>query len=309
MRSPQITGIVDGRVTCVTDSPLLTSAHTPWSGFLLETHAAQVVKRDVSWGWHKTHVALFTKGALSFRARRAGHYRTRPGSVCIFPSGFDETRFSVAGADFESICVELDASQVKGLLWRQGPAEDGALAAQINVNDAHIAALLGTMRAEVEAGCQNGPLYGQSLSLALATHLLDRYSASRLGPVAVQRGFSKVQLRRVLEYIHAHLGTNIDLIGLSSAVQLSPRQFSRLFRDTFGMPPHRYIMRERIQQAVALLAGNRLSIVEIALLLGFANQSHFTDVFRRATGIPPMRFRREHCMSALQGARPEWEQE
>jgi hypothetical protein len=92
----QITGIVGGQIVPATDTPLLSSASTPWFGFLLEKHSAGG-RQDVCWGWHRTHISLITKGQLGFRVG----YRDfvgRPGSICVFPSGFDETHFSIAGS-------------------------------------------------------------------------------------------------------------------------------------------------------------------------------------------------------------------
>ena len=92
----QLTAIVGGQIVPVTIEPRLTSASTRWSGFLLET--AHGVRQDASWGWHRTHVVLFTRGQLGFRVRRARgdqDFVARAGSVCVIPSGFDQTNFSV----------------------------------------------------------------------------------------------------------------------------------------------------------------------------------------------------------------------
>jgi AraC-like DNA-binding protein len=70
------------------------------------------------------------------------------------------------------------------------------------------------------------------------------------------------------------------------------RQFLRTFSNTFGTTPHRYIVNERVAQAKELIAEGRL-LGDIAAKLGFANQSHFTGVFRKVTDMSPGRFRQE----------------
>jgi AraC family transcriptional regulator len=288
----QITGIVGGQIVSVTEEPLLTSASTPWSGFLLEKHSASVVKQDLWWGWHRTHVNLFTKGPLSFRVRMARGDRdfvAQAGSVCIIPSGFDETRFSVAGSDFELLCVELDPARVEALLGSKGPAASGALTPQIVVEDAHIAALLRSMASEVAQGCPSGALYGQSLSLALAAYLAGRFTVKR-PETRPLRQFSAAEARRVEEYIHANLDCQLTLFDLANLVQLSPRQFFRIFSSTFGTTPHKYIMSQRVARAKELISKGQL-LVEVAAMLGFASQSHFSGAFRRFTGMSPGRFR------------------
>ncbi len=225
----QITGISEGQITPVAHAPLLTSAETPWSGFLLEKHAASAVRQDAIWGWHRTHVVLFTKGSLSFRCFAASgtqHHLARVDSVSVFPSGFDETRFSVAGSDFEAdmlgssirVCVEA-------LLGQNHNTSADALSAQIAIEDAQVAALLGSMALEVEQSCPAGALYGQSLSLALAAYLAGRFSSSPPETKPVRR-LSRLQSQRVVDYVRANLDRELSLFDLAALVQLSPRHSS-----------------------------------------------------------------------------------
>jgi AraC family transcriptional regulator len=282
-----------GQIAPVSDAPLLTSATTPWSGFLLETHAARVVRQDIWWGWHRTHVCVVTSGTLSVRVRRARRneaFLAPAGSVLIFPSGFGEARFSYDQSDFELICVELDPIRVAKFLGREGPAADGTLTPQFGLEDAHIAALLTSMAAEVAEGCLAGTLYGQSLSLTLAAYLEGRFAANKVDRKRIERRFSEPQVRQLVDYIHANLAYDLNLPHLAELVDMSPRQFFRLFANTFGCTPHRYVMKERVARAKDLLSAG-LSLVEIAHTLGFASQSHFSDVFRKATGASPGRFR------------------
>ena len=287
----QITGIVGGQIVAATDAPLLTSATTPWSGFLLEKHDA-AGRQDVCWGWHRTHVALFTKGTLAFQINEPANrqdFVARTGSVCIFPSGFDETNFSLTGSKFEAIVVELDPARLKALA---GPkAAIKALTPQIVVEDTQIAALLTIMASEVAERCPNGPLYGKSLSLALATYLSGRFSVKRHEGKPLRK-FSEVEARRVMDYIHANLDRALNIFDLAELIQLSPRQFIRIFSNTFGTTPHRYIINKRVTLAKELIAKGRL-LVEIAVKLGFASQSHFSGVFRKVTGMSPGQFRQD----------------
>ncbi|MEH3148056.1 MAG: AraC family transcriptional regulator [Methylobacterium frigidaeris] len=66
-----------------------------------------------------------------------------------------------------------------------------------------------------------------------------------------------------------------------------------MFKASFGVPPHRYVVERRIARARDLLAGGRESLAGIALACGFASQSHFTRSFRQATGVTPAAWRRE----------------
>jgi transcriptional regulator GlxA family with amidase domain len=107
------------------------------------------------------------------------------------------------------------------------------------------------------------------------------------------RQFSHAQVRLVADYIHGNLDRAFNLCDLSNLVNLSPRQFLRIFVNTFGTTPHRYLMNERVTRATELISKGQ-ALAAIAADLGFANQSHFCGVFRKVTGMSPGRFRQEH---------------
>lgn len=167
-----------------------------------------------------------------------------------------------------------------------------ALAPQPGVQDPQLQTLITAMVAEVQAGCPAGRLYGESLSLAFAAHLLGRYSAGERKK-AVKGGLSQRQLATVLELIHANLRSDLSLADLAQAACQSPSHFAFAFKRSVGVSPHQYVISERITRARQLLAEGRLSIIEVAQAVGFPNQSHFTETFRRVTGTTPRRFQQD----------------
>jgi AraC-like DNA-binding protein len=96
----------------------------------------------------------------------------------------------------------------------------------------------------------------------------------------------------VADHIDANLGRELRLGELSGVVHMSPFHFARLFKRTSGVPPHRFVVRRRVDRAIELLAGGEHPIGEIARLVGFGTPSHFTTVFRRITGVTPTEYRR-----------------
>jgi AraC family transcriptional regulator len=94
----------------------------------------------------------------------------------------------------------------------------------------------------------------------------------------------------VLDYIRNHLTQELGLAELARVIDASPSHFARVFRTTFGMPPYRYVIEQRILEAKRLMTGGTQSISEIALMLGFSSQSHFTVTFRKVTGTTPKGF-------------------
>jgi len=292
-----VTAFMDGELkTLGTGSPEFSSAATDWSGFLFERHSVFGGLEEAGWFWHSTHVGMCTTGSSVMRVSGGAgnaHCVIRPGSVFIFPRGCDHTNIEISGGAHRFVVAELDGAGLERLLPGGARPSDESLAAQLNIDDPHIAAILGNMVAEATAGCPSGSLYGESLSLALAAYVAARYSVKVRRPETAEHGFSRTQLRTVIEYVQAHLRDDLSLVELATAINLSPRHFSRLFRKTFGTTPYQYVMGERINQVKTLLSTKRLSIVEIVDTLGFADQSHLTNVFRKATGLTPRRYQRQ----------------
>ena len=107
------------------------------------------------------------------------------------------------------------------------------------------------------------------------------------------------RLRRVTHYIHEHLQGELRLVELSALVHMSPYHFARLFKRSTVLPPHRFLVRCRIDEARALLAARTASIAEISRSVGFRTSSHFTTTFRRITGVTPNAYRRAAGMGRI----------
>ena len=116
------------------------------------------------------------------------------------------------------------------------------------------------------------------------------------------------RLRRVTEYIQQNLDKELRLAELAALVSMSPYHFARLFKCSTGVPPHRFVVRQRIARARAVLATEELSIAQISRMVGFRTSSHFTTVFRRVLGITPGAYRTAALRRgpARQGRRVKW---
>ncbi len=98
-------------------------------------------------------------------------------------------------------------------------------------------------------------------------------------------------MRRAKEFIVENLEEDLSLAEIAAAANLSQYHFARAFRKSTGFTPQQYLMQQRIERAKQLLAKNDLPIVEISLLTGFKNQSHFTTLFRKFTKLTPRTWR------------------
>ena len=111
------------------------------------------------------------------------------------------------------------------------------------------------------------------------------------GPLRFKSGLTKRRLNLALDYIQAHLDSGILLEDLAGAVGLSPFHFAKLFKLSTGSTPHQYVLQRRLERAMELLRSSEATLSEIALESGFADQSHFANVFRRFMGVTPSRYR------------------
>jgi AraC family transcriptional regulator len=107
------------------------------------------------------------------------------------------------------------------------------------------------------------------------------------------------RLRRVTEYIQGHLDQDLTLAHLGAVVYMSPYHFARLFHHSTGLPPHRFVVRARIDHAAALLAAPEPPIARIAEAVGFRTPSHFSTVFRRLMGVTPRAYRAAYVRAGL----------
>jgi len=136
----------------------------------------------------------------------------------------------------------------------------------------------------------------------LAAHLPGRHArrAARAEPHAVP--LSAEHMRRIRDFVEANLGSDIGLADLAGQVGLSPHYFSLLFKRSFGVSPYRYVVARRIERARRRLAARTVPISEIALELGFSDQSHFCRVFRAFFGTTPKRYRAQRRGAAAASA-------
>ncbi|WP_158791406.1 helix-turn-helix domain-containing protein [Granulicella sp. L60] len=139
-----------------------------------------------------------------------------------------------------------------------------------------------------------GPLFLDGISLALASRLiaLDSNKMHLQSSGKEPSKLAKWKLNRAIDYIEANLFRPIYLIELSNAVGLSRMHFAAQFRAKTGCTPNQYVLRRKVAHAQTMLRDPSMSVVDIALNLGFGTQAHFTAVFKSIVGSPPANWRR-----------------
>lgn len=135
-------------------------------------------------------------------------------------------------------------------------------------------------------------------SLRRATDILDELGTREVQPTGhVRGGLAPWQVRKVAIYVDAHLDRTIRNEDLAALVRLNPSHFGRAFRNSFGEPPHEYVIRRRVERAQGLMLSSAASLSDIALDCGLADQSHLTRLFRRVVGESPRAWRRARLVA------------
>lgn len=225
-----------------------------------------------------------------------------PGDLLITPADGSTAR-SLVEDEADQLYLTLDPALVEGVAGEIGADVDGRVELwdTLWACDPQVGRIGLSLEAELRGAggvVAGGKLYAESLVNALIVHLLREYSS--LGRAARQKAFreprgglSRHALKRALDYIGDNLSTGgLSLAGIAGAAGLSPNHFSKLFKQSTGLSPHRYVIRERTEKAKALLAGTGLPVGVVDRDCGFSDQAHLTRHFKRVVGITPTRFRR-----------------
>lgn len=245
----------------------------------LRTFAPGIVELEAH-GDHllKVHVGAPVEGECSTRQR----FRYTRGDLDIHPAGDGD----VWEVDQASTALEV---QIPPSLLRRAAEDMGldpdrsGLAPRHQFRDPQIEHIAWALDAERAAGHPSGRLYTESLGLALAVHLLGTYTA----PIALPRGLSRPQLRRVTGFIEAHLDQDLSLARLADVAGVSASHLKTLFRRSLGLPVHEYVIQRRVERAKALLVAGHLPASQVALEAGFSHQSHMARHMRRLLGVTP----------------------
>src|SRR5262245_1422823 len=231
---------------------------------------------------------LFMHTPEEFEARSEGISRTAPppaGSVSVVPAG--NSAWWRWGRHSDSLHVFLEPGLV-GRVAAEAFELDPARVSVPPLDGIDLPPLRAAMLAvndELTAGGTGGRLAAESLANLLAVHLIRHVSAPR----AARRpggGLPRGRLRAVVEYVEEHLDSNPTLEEMAAVAHLSAYHFARQFKRATGLPPHQYVIARRVERAKLLLEGDgELPLVEVAVLVGFSDQSQVTRHFKRFVGV------------------------
>ena len=160
------------------------------------------------------------------------------------------------------------------------------------VKDATLLRLMTILLREKRAGFASGLFFLDGIATAMASYLMHHYSSTPPVENNFAGGMSPSVLRRCVEFMEGRLEVDLRLSEVAREAGLSLSHFIRSFRRSVGKTPYQFLLHRRVERAQTIMHDPRISLTEVALASGFADQHHLARVFRRITGVTPSAYRR-----------------
>lgn len=276
-------------------SSLLSSHEAGWENITLEHHF-------VSQAWetpnvkYAQHTIILHLNAQTNLERKIGDrrldYQMSIGDIAIVPANI--SHYAVNKSECEGLFLGLDTQFVSQIAYEAIDPDNIELVPTFIKSDPLIYHLGLALKSELKTNRFGSRPYLESLSTALAAHIVEKYSTRKTKLNRYDDGLSQYLLRRAFDYINDRLHlSSLKIAEVAAVVNISPFYFSRLFRQSTGLSPHRYITQRRLEVAKHLLKTTNLPIIEITAEVGFNSQSHFITLFKKHVGITPLKYRKE----------------
>jgi AraC-like DNA-binding protein len=172
---------------------------------------------------------------------------------------------------------------------------DVHLSQQIGLDDAIIGQTLSALQQEVESPGPNSASYIDGLVMLLLNRLVrcaSNLAAPLVRPKFAKGGLAHWRLKQALQLLESDSAKAPLLSEIAQSINLHPTSFCRAFKQSTGVPPHRYLLVHRTNQAKKMMEDRNLTLTQIAMDCGFSSSSQFSAAFKRIVGMPPRAFRR-----------------
>jgi AraC family transcriptional regulator len=189
--------------------------------------------------------------------------------------------FYLPRAALDAIADDTDARRIGDLNY-----------SPVAIDDATITGLGRAMLPALSHPDRANQLFVEHILFGLGIHVAQTYGGMRPLSAPMRGGLAAWQARRAKEVLSARLDGRVPLKEVARACDLSVSYFSRAFRRSTGVAPHKWLLTLRVEVAKQKLRDGRLSLRDVALACGFADQSHLTQVFTRLVGVSPGAWRR-----------------
>jgi AraC family transcriptional regulator len=245
-------------------------------------------------------LAWTMSGEVDFQEREDGQpwvtNRIKKGSFFLTSGGapYDVRWKAVSPEPFQSMAVFIELP----LLQRALEEVFGSDAAHARLRDLSafadeaLESLMERLREELTSN-HASPLVVQGVAQMIAVHLARNYGVTDEDSRGASPSLPGFKLRQITDWMAEHAAEELSLDRLAAQAGLSKFHFQRLFKAATGVSPSRYHINLRLNEARRLLRETKMSVVDVALEVGYADPSNFARLFRRENGLSPSEYRRQ----------------
>lgn len=188
--------------------------------------------------------------------------------------------------------VELPHAYLEHVGPEHGGQSIGGLTCRPDVRDPVLGHLAHAVADSLDAGGPLNALFIEQIGLAMGTHLLRRYGSARTRELERKGVLSAAKVARAQELLMEKADLGVSIEEVANECDLSRGYFIRAFSRTTGRTPHQWLLEQRVTRARELIETSDMTLADIAVACGFADQSHLNRVFARIVGHPPGAWRR-----------------
>ena len=217
------------------------------------------------------------------RARATYLYDLKQDPRYVINKPFHSVFFYIPRAALDDIAMQYRSPRIDDLSCEPGVGHDDAIIRHIG----------GSLQEGLRRPAEINQPFIDHMMLAFIAHVAHTYGGMRPNAEAVRGGLAAWQINRAREMLESDLGGKLSLQQIAAELDISVSHFTRAFRISTGLPPHQWLLRQRVEAARQLMTSGDLSLSEIAISVGFASQSHFTRVFTAVVGVSPGAWRRD----------------
>jgi AraC family transcriptional regulator len=278
-----------GHVELRDDAPhIVTTQAFDWPGLRLEAGRNNITHVDNFAGLHHYVSMNLDDRPLTLEVKGQNGFRRvvlRRGSAWVCPAGdLVSVRLN---STFSYVRTLIDPAFFDRVVTSERCGSPVELRRTYGIAKSQIGHILGALVAESDAGNPGGLAFVEALATGLSQQVAIHAGACAPRVARLRGGLSTLAKRRALELMDAQLDASLTVESLAREVDLSPAHFARAFKETMGRAPHRYLLTLRLEHARRLLDAPDAVLSDVALRAGFADQAHFTRLFKREFGLTP----------------------
>ncbi len=235
------------------------------------------------------HLTAIPRHEVRMRGRETA-FNVLPALSCVIVNLLDEVTMPVT-SPYEALYCHLPQAALDDYVDARGIARVTGLSCIPGTPDPVMSHLAGILLPAIGSPSLGGSLLVDEIAVAVCAHVVERYGGGGEAIRVRRSGLSRAMEAKAKELL---IGTASEtaLTDIAAACGLSRGYFIRAFEASTGLTPHRWLQRHRVERAKGLLTGSAMPIAEIALVCGFADQSHLTRVFTARVGTGPGKFRK-----------------